>query len=128
VRDHVPLFATATLTVNLGVLFQPSADRHAIEARETWATAEIEGPSDRAAQVKARLSALRTEAKSRLDATSALSADLEQRHKSLEGIGTDAARIAASTVWFALVHAKADRAFFSALLTELDTALGGVAS
>jgi hypothetical protein len=125
VRDHVPLFATATLTINLGVLFQFGPDHRAIESREEWAKNEIEGPIDRAAQVKARLSALRTEAKSRLEATTVLSTNLEQRLGGLEAINTDAARVAANTVWFALVHAKADRSFYAALMSELDTALGG---
>lgn len=126
VRDHVPLFATATLTVDVGLLFQPVADRRAVRAREAWARSQIEGPSDRAAQVRTKLEAVRAEARSRLAATAALAADLDQRSESLESIGTDGARAAASTVWFALVQAKAERAFFAALLAELDAALGGV--
>jgi hypothetical protein len=126
VRDHVPLFATATLTVNLGLLFQPGADRRAIASREAWSKSQIEGPADRAVQVTASLSALRAEARTRLDATTALSAGLEQRHKALESVATDGARVAASIVWFALVHAKAEQAFFGALLAELEAALAGV--
>jgi hypothetical protein len=123
VRDHVPLFVTATLTINTGVLFQFGADSRAVDARKAWAASQIEGPNDRAAQVATKLAALRAEAKSRVDQTTALTNDLEQRHKTLEAIGTDGARMAASTVWFALIHAKAERAFYAALLADLDIAL-----
>jgi len=123
VRDHVPLFVTATLTINTGLLFQFGADSRAVDARKTWAQNQIEGPRDRAAQVATKLAAIKAEARARVDQTSVLTNDLEQRHKTLEGIGTDNARLAASTVWFALVHAKAERAFYAALLADLDLAI-----
>lgn len=125
VRDHVPLFVTATLTINTGLLFQFGADSRAVEARKAWAATQIEGPNDRAAQVATKLAALRAEARARLEQTVTLSNDLELRHKTLESLGTDGARMAASTVWFALVHAKAERAFYAALAADLDVALNG---
>lgn len=126
VRDHVPLFVTGTLTVNVGLLFQPSADDEAIASRRAWASRQIEGPIDRASQATTKLAAARTEARTRFEQTSALTASLEQRHKTLEAVGTDGARVAAGAVWFALVHARAERAFYGALIAELDQALAPI--
>ena len=115
--------AVLAFTLNVGGLFQPAADRRAASARKAWAEAQIEGPVDRAAQAKAKLAAALVEARARLDATTELAGSLEQRDRTLEAITTDAARNAASTTWFALVHARAERAFFAALVEELAQAL-----
>jgi len=126
VREHVPLFGVATLSVNLGLLFQPAANRRAVDARQDWARSQVDGPTDRATQVTTRLAAIRVEARERHQATGALEAELDQRMKTLEAVSTDGARVAATTVWFALVHARAQRAFYGTLIIELDEALRGV--
>jgi hypothetical protein len=123
-RDNVPVFAMATVTLNLGWFFQGSHNADALAARRRWVRDEVEGLDDRVEQVAQRLRAARDGDTARLRETNALAADLEARYKSVNQIAGDKARTYADYVWFDLVRVEADRAYFAEHLRELSEVLG----
>jgi hypothetical protein len=125
IRDDTPLFAMATLTVNLGWFFQGGANADAESARKEWARAQIEGDDDRVEQVVARLRAVREAEIVRLRESTIVLADLEQRYKAVAGIGGDKARSYADYVWFDLIRVQAEHAYYAEHVHELDELLGG---
>jgi hypothetical protein len=124
VRDDTPLFAMATLSVNLGWFFQASANGDALQARREWVRAEVEGLDDRVEQVAARLRAVRTSEVARLRETTILVADLEARLKSVGAIGGEKARAYAEYVWFDLARVRAEHAYYAEHVRELSEMLG----
>ena len=124
VKESVPLFAMATVTLNLGWFFQGSNNASARDARRQWVRAEVEGLDDRVEQVAQRLRAARDGDAARLRETIALVADLEARYKTVAQIAGDKARAYADYVWFDLVRVQADRAYFAEQVRELNAVLG----
>ena len=124
VRDYVPLFAMATVTVDTGWFFQGAANSDAREARREWVRHEVEGVDDRVEQVLQRLRALRRAESSREHETATLAGELETRFRSVSAISGDRARSYADAVWFELVRVRADHAYFTVHAQELDELLG----
>jgi hypothetical protein len=124
VADNTPLFAMATLTLNLGWFFQGGANSDALAARRDWVRAEVEGLDDRVEQVAARLRAVRNGEVARLRETTVLLTDLEARFKSVGGISGDKARAYADYVWFDLVRVQAEHAYYAEHVRELNEMLG----
>jgi hypothetical protein len=122
--NYTPLFALATVTLNLGGLFQPAAENRATEGRVGWARAEVEGADDRVEQALVRLRSMRDVERKRLEETRVLLADLETRHKELQSVAGEKVAEYAQVVWFDLVKTRADHAYFEAHVADLDRLLG----
>jgi hypothetical protein len=123
VRDYTPLFAGATLTVDLGWFFQYGADARAAAGRREWVRKQIEGVDDRVEQALTRLRAVRASEAARLKETAILLADLEARYKAVSAVSGEKARGYADYVWFDLARVRADQRFLTAHLEELDAML-----
>lgn len=122
--NYTPVFALATVTLNLGGLFQAAAENRATEGRVGWARAEIEGADDRVEQALVRLRSMREVERKRLEETRVLLADLEARYKELQSIAGERVQEMAQVVWFDLVKTRADHAYFEAHVADLDRLLG----
>ena len=121
---YVPVFALATVSVNLGIVFAPSAENRALAGRVGGSRAELFGPSDRVNQAIAQLAALRDAERKRIEETRVLLAELETRYKSLQAVPGEKVQEYAQFVWFDLVSTRADHAFFEAHVRDLDRLLG----
>jgi hypothetical protein len=124
VTTNAPYFAMATLSINLGWLFQGSANSDARDARRDWVRAQVEGDDDRITQVLERLRSVRDEEVARLRETTTLLADLDARYKSVAAVGGEKARAFADFVWFDLVRVEADHAYFAEHVRELSELIG----
>lgn len=122
--SYTPVFALATVTLNIGGLFQPAAENRATEGRVGWARAEVEGADDRVEQALVRLRSLLDVERKRLEETRVLLADLEVRYKELQSVAGEKVAEYAQVVWFDLVKTRADHAYFEAHVADLDRLLG----
>ena len=122
--NFTPIFALATVTLNIGGLFQPGAESRATEGRVGWARAEIEGADDRVEQALVRLRSLREVERKRQEETRVVLADLEARYKELSSIPGEKVLEYTAVVWFDLVKTRADHAYFEAHVADLDRLLG----
>jgi hypothetical protein len=122
--SYTPLFALVTVTANVGGLFQPAAEDRAREGRVAWARRQVEGADDRVQQHLALLRALRESDRKRLTDVRVLLADLESRYKTLSSLGGERVAEAAQVVWFDVVRMRAEDAYLTAHLADLDRLLG----
>jgi hypothetical protein len=123
--SSAPLFGLATVTFNIGWLFQGGPDDDAIRARGEAARTEIEGVDDRAVQLITKLRAVQAAEKARLKETETLLADLEGRVKDAQAVGGgDRARLFLDVVWFDLIRVKAEHEYLRVHVQELAQMLG----
>jgi hypothetical protein len=122
--SYTPLFALVTVTANVGGLFQPAAEDRALEGRVAWSRRQVEGADDRVEQYVARLRALRDSDRKRLEDTRILLDDLEGRWRSLQALPGDRVVEVAQYVWFDLVRTRAEHAYLTTHLADLDRLLG----
>jgi hypothetical protein len=121
---QTPVFAMATLTLNIGGLLQPGAEERATEGRVAWARSQVEGVDDRVEQAVVRLHAVLAAERRRLDETRVLLADLERRYEELRSVPGSKVAEYADYVWFDLVRTRAEHAYLSAHVADLDRLLG----
>ena len=124
-RDYTPLFATATLTLNLGWLLQGGSDEGARKARHSWVRSEVLGLDDRVAQAVAALRGARDAEVGRLRETSTLLADLEARLGQMTNLTGEHARDYADVLWFDVVRLRAEHAYLEQHVRDLTALLGG---
>ena len=122
--SYTPVFAMVTVTASVGVLFQPSAEDHAVTGRVAWARHQVEGADDRVDQALARMRALREADRKRLDDTRVLLVDLEARWKTLQALPGERVAEVAQIVWFDLVRTRAEHAYLAVHVADLDRLLG----
>lgn len=122
--SYTPLFGLVTVTANVGGLFQPAAEDRALAGRVAWARRQIEGADDRVEQYVARLRALRASDRKRLEDTRALLDDVETRWKALQALPGDRVVEVAQYVWFDLVRLRAEHAYLTTHVADLDRLLG----
>ncbi|HEY2511799.1 MAG TPA: hypothetical protein VGI39_13115 [Polyangiaceae bacterium] len=128
VRDYTPVFGLATLTLDLGWFLQGASNDEARVARKEWVRAQVEGVDDRVEQVVQRLHGARDAEAARLRENTVLLADLEERFKSVGSLGGEKARAYADYVWFDLTRVRADHAYYTEHVRELDALLGDAGS
>jgi len=128
VSSHTPVFGMATLTVNVGALFQGGAERRAEEGRSAWVRGQVEGTDERASLSLQRLRALRSSERARLAEVETLDKELEERAHTMESMTGERAKAYSRTLWFDQVRVRAERAYLVAHVRELDAALAGGAS
>lgn len=116
-----PYFAVISVGINLGVLFQGSANTRAAAGRKRLVQSGrglgIEGTAD---QLRA---AIEIESK-RAKETAALANELERQYDALGRIGGDESKRYKQTVWFELVKAKAQLAYLTTHVESIREVLG----
>jgi hypothetical protein len=122
--SYTPVFGLVSLTLNVGGLLQGGAEERAREGRVAWTRAQVEGVDDRVEQALARLRKLRETERKRLAETRVLLADLETRYKELQAVPGDKVAEYANYMWFDLVRTRAEHAYLSAHVADLDRLLG----
>jgi hypothetical protein len=125
-NSAVPLFAIATLTVNLGVIGQPAAEAQARTGHRALVRAQIEGLDQRVEEVRQRLRAeARAEAR-RLHQTTVLLADLEERLRSVDALPfkNEKTKRYREYLWFDWVKTHAEHDYLDADLRALQPIVG----
>jgi hypothetical protein len=122
-RDNPsPYFAVIAVGVNLGVLFQGSANERAAAGRKRLVQS---GRDPLAADATAeRLRAIITTETKREQETAALEADLQRQYDALTRLGGEESKRYRQTVWFELVKIRAEHAYLAAHLRALREVLG----
>lgn len=120
--DESPYFAVVSASVNLGVVWQLVGNRDAAAGRRRMLERAPGGAGNRA-----RLEAELASERDRAAATAALADELERQHRELKGLGGDASRRIAQTIWFDLVRMRAERAYLDAHVAALAVILGEAA-
>ena len=117
-----PYFAVIAVGVNLGVLFQGSANERAAAGRARFVAS---GRDPQAADASAeRLALLVATQEKREEETGALEADLEKQLKLLERLGGEDSKRYRQTVWFEWIKIRAEHAYFKAHLRALRDVMG----
>jgi len=114
-----PYFASITLSVNLGRLWQASAERRATDGFHRWIQEDPTGPSVRTYMLLDHFHAIQTAEAKRLRETEILMRDLEQRLESVRGLGNEKVQSYEDYVWFDYVKLKAEHAYLVAHLKDL---------
>jgi hypothetical protein len=114
-----PYFASITLSVNLGRLWQASAERRATDGFHRWIQEDPTGPSVRTYMLLDHFHAIQTAEAKRLRETEILMQDLEQRLESVRGLGNEKVQSYEDYVWFDYVKLKAEHAYLVAHLKDL---------
>jgi hypothetical protein len=119
-----PYFAVLSVGLNLGILFQPSQNNRAAQARRQLVAQGrgigLEG------QVERLQETVEIEAK-RAQETDALVKELERQLDALNRIGGEESKRYRQTVWFEWVKAKATHAYLSTHVESIQEVLGGAA-
>lgn len=117
-----PYFAVVSVGLNLGLLFQSSANTRAAKARkqlvESGRGVGVEGQVDRLHET------IEIETK-RAKETEALVKELERQLDALNRIGGEESKRYRQTVWFEWVKAKAQHAYLSTHVVTIQEVLGG---
>ena len=119
-----PYFATATLSFNLGRLWQTKAEKRASEGFHHWVQEDPIGASERGSLVLQHFQAIQRAESQRLRQTNALLEDLQQRLESVQQVGDVRAESYADYVWFDFIKVKAEQAFLTAHLEDLSIVTG----
>jgi hypothetical protein len=119
-----PYFASITLSVNLGRLWQGAAERRATDGFHRWIQEDPTGPSVRTYMLLDHFHAIQTAEAKRLRETEILMEDLEQRLESVRGLGNEKVQSYEDYVWFDYIKLKAEHAYLVAHLKDL-SAVGG---
>jgi len=116
--DSSPIFAVASLGVNLGLLFQGSGNSRAAAGRRRLASAGRDAVSAEAT------TALVEATEQRVQDSAALEADLARQMEALGRVGGDDSKRYRLVVWFELVKARAEHAYHEARLAALKQVQG----
>lgn len=122
--EDLPVFAMATLTVNLGWPFMGGGNSRAVSGRREWARRQLGGVSDYAQTHAQGLRALLKAEKVRLEQTAALLEVLEERKKEIDSLPGDKAQEFANQLWLDWVNVKADHAYLTKNVEELGKLVG----
>ncbi len=125
VDEKVPLFGRATVTIDLGGLFQSGADSRAVEWRGAWSRRDTDGVDDRAFRTVQKLRALVEAQTAGLREATVFHGALEVQMKRLAGLDTDQARRFRDDLWFELVRVEADQEFLRVQVEEMSAILAG---
>jgi hypothetical protein len=120
---EIPAYGVVELAYNLGAARQFGADARAEDGRVRYARGRDGGPDSRLARVMLQLRAALAEEQRRLAEVSLLRRDAEQRWRSLEGIESDRVRRVRDHLWFDLTEARAEEAYLSARVRDLEVAV-----
>jgi hypothetical protein len=121
-----PFFGTATLSFNLGRLWQSNAEKHASHGFRRWIEEDPVGPSVRTFMLLQHFRAIQKAESERLGETNTLLEDLEQRLESVQQVGDRRAESYADYVWFDYIKIKAEHAFLAAHLKDLSMVAGAL--
>jgi len=124
VRDQLPLFGIATISLKPGWFGQFAADRRAREARLAWSRQQSVGIDARAEVVLRQYRAIEDSEQQRLRESAALLADLETRWQSVESMEGPRAQAFRDYLWFDLIRTRAEVAYLRAHLAELKSYRG----
>ena len=119
-----PYFASITLSVNPGRLWQTGAERRATEGFHRWIQEDPTGPSVRTYMLINHFLAIQTAETKRLLETETLMSDLEQRLESVRAIDNDKVQSYSDYVWFDYIKIKAEHAYLVAHLKDLAAVAG----
>lgn len=119
----VPTYGVLEISYNLGNRRQLRADERARTGRTRWAEARESGALSRSARVMLQLRAELASERKRFAEIAVLRADVEARLGSLDGIESDRVRRVRDHLWFDWVTARAQEAYLSARVRELEVAL-----
>lgn len=119
-----PFFGTATLSFDLGRLWQAKAEKRASEGFYHWVQEDPVGPSVRSFMLLQHFRAIQKAESQRLRETNALLEDLEQRLESVRQVADRRAESYADYVWFDYIKVKAEHAFLAAHLKDLSIVTG----
>jgi hypothetical protein len=118
-----PYFAVIAVGVNLGVLFQGTANARAAAGRARFVAS---GRDPQAADASSeRLALLIATQEKREEETSALEADLAKQIKTLDRLGGEDSKRYRQTVWFEWIKIRAEHAYLEAHLRALREVMGG---
>lgn len=123
-HQPLPVFGLVTATFTPGYFWQRGADDRAEAARAAAARTSLEGGATRAMDLAREMRELMKAERVRLADVMTLVAELDTRQKALEGMAGDRARAAADLMWLALVPLRAEQAFLSAHVADLDRSVG----
>lgn len=126
VDQDVPLFAIATLTFDLGGLWQGAGNERAREGRREWISSDVMGVDRRVSDLLLELRAIREGERKRLAEVTTLLGDLETQLGSIEGLHTERVRRYHSYLWFEVTKLRAERAYLDAHVRELGLILGAM--
>jgi hypothetical protein len=119
-----PYFAVVAVGVNLGTLWQGSANARAAAGRQRLVRS---GRDPIAADASAdRVRALIEAQAQRAEEVSALEGDLAKQIQTLDRLGGEDSKRYRQTVWFEWIKIKAEQAYLNAHLRALREVLGGV--
>jgi hypothetical protein len=121
VGQKVPAFALATVSVNMGLLFQGSGNEAAIQARPVAARWSIEGGGQPAVDAVRKLREVGIAEAARLEIVNQNVTTMEAREKAARAIENEKAQIFADYIFFDLVQARAEQAFLRAHLAHIAT-------
>jgi hypothetical protein len=119
-----PYFASVTLSINPGRLWQSGAERRATEGFHRWIQEDPTGPSVRTYMLLDHFRAIQAAEAKRLLETETLMADLEQRLESVRAIDNEKVQSYEDYVWFDYIKIKAEHAYLVAHLKDLATVAG----
>ena len=111
-QNPSPYFAVIAVGVNLGVLFQGTANQRAAAGRARFVASGRDPQAADASDERLRLLVSATE--KREQETGALEADLEKQIKALDRLGGEDSKRYRQTVWFEWIKIKAEHAYFAA--------------
>lgn len=114
-----PIFGTATLSFNLGHLWQAKPEKRAREGFALWNQQDPVGIGVRTTMLLQRFRAIHRAEAERLQQAEVLIADLEQRMKSVRELSDQKAQSYADYLWFDYVKLKAEHAYLTAHLQDL---------
>lgn len=118
-----PFFAVVSVGVNIGALFQNSANARAARGRAKLVRSGHD-PLAVDATVE-RLKAVVDSEAVRLEQTATLEADLKRQLDALDRVGGDESKRYRQTVWFDWIKIRAEHAYLEAHLAALKQVLGG---
>jgi hypothetical protein len=121
--NPTPYFAVLTIGINLGSVFQGSANDRAAAGRRRLVRSGRD-PLAVDATV-ARLQAVAEAEAVRLDQTATLEADLKRQLDALGKVGGDESKRYRQTVWFDWIKVAAEHAYLGAHVAALKQVLGG---
>lgn len=119
-----PYFASVTLSVNPGRIWQTGAERRATEGFHRWVQEDPTGPSVRTYMLLNHFLAIQAAEAKRLSETEILMGDLEQRLESVRSIDNDKVQSYEDFIWFDYIKIKAEHEYLVAHLKDLATVAG----
>lgn len=122
--ESSPYFASVTISLNPGRLWQSGAERRATEGFHRWIQEDPTGPSVRTHMLLDHFHAIQAAEMKRLRETEILMGDLEQRLESVRAIENEKVQSYEDYVWFDYIKVKAEHAYLVAHLKDLAAVAG----